>query len=218
MSKEQKKCEPNGISYLSIPQQSRCKNCHQFWFTEEPVPNCKWVEINTIFPSTPTESTTICKCVYLGEGNINCEHCRIHNPSPTKPDTNPCKSEQKDFTRNDPEEWEKELSRKFFEGELSWNGSKCLISIPPLIEFIRQEKEKSHLEGYKNGYKQGEFDSEMEIQSCRHSAYSEIIEIVEGMYADKCDCVGEKYACEHWGRHELISEIRLKLKERLNNK
>jgi hypothetical protein len=43
-------CEPGGISYLSNPPQSKCKNCGQFWFSGSNTPTCRIVEMNTIFP------------------------------------------------------------------------------------------------------------------------------------------------------------------------
>jgi hypothetical protein len=50
---EGKKCESNDLVYLSNPVQYKCKNCGQFWFPEKGTPDCKIVEINTIFPMTP---------------------------------------------------------------------------------------------------------------------------------------------------------------------
>jgi hypothetical protein len=35
----------------------------------------------------------------------------------------------------------------------------------------------------------------------------ELLEKIEGMRPDTCDCVGGKYSCEHWGKHELIDSI-----------
>lgn len=53
---EPKKCISNDMVYLSNPVQNRCKVCGQFWFPSEGTPNCKNVEINTIFPVHPSSS------------------------------------------------------------------------------------------------------------------------------------------------------------------
>lgn len=39
-SKEEK-CKPDGLSYTSIPPQSKCKICSQMWFSSNSAPICK---------------------------------------------------------------------------------------------------------------------------------------------------------------------------------
>lgn len=55
MNNEEKKCERDEKEYLSNPPQFKCKNCGQFWFVKNEVPNCKNVEINTIFTPSSKE-------------------------------------------------------------------------------------------------------------------------------------------------------------------
>ena len=37
----------------------------------------------------------------------------------------------------------------------------------------------------------------------------EFVKLLESKYSEPCDCIGEKYNCEHWGRHELLDELLL---------
>ncbi len=49
-----KKCEPDGLQYLSNPPQSKCKNCGKYWVNERGTPECRITEMNTIYPmNTP---------------------------------------------------------------------------------------------------------------------------------------------------------------------
>ena len=40
-----------------------------------------------------------------------------------------------------------------------------------------------------------------------------LVERIEELYPEKCNCVGAKYECEHWGRHETIQDIIKLIKE-----
>jgi hypothetical protein len=45
----------------------------------------------------------------------------------------------------------------------------------------------------------------------------EFVKLLESKYSEPCDCIGEKYNCEHWGRHELLDELLLAdIKSKLN--
>lgn len=35
----------------------------------------------------------------------------------------------------------------------------------------------------------------------------ELVEEIEKLRPDTCNCVGAEFECEHWGRHEVIDEI-----------
>ena len=48
-----------------------------------------------------------------------------------------------------------------------------------------------------------------------NTTLKEIEEEVEKMRPHSCDCSGAKYECEHWGRHEIIDDIKQLIHQKL---
>lgn len=67
------KCVSDGKEYRGSGQQARCKNCHQFYFSDLPTPDCKPVEINTVFVEE--------KLTNGGKSHV-CNEIAVHNTKP----------------------------------------------------------------------------------------------------------------------------------------
>lgn len=221
LSKEQKKCECSelhkGKKLKFCPvhdvKKCECKTDGHKW----DCPNWRGVWNDVVNP-TPTESTkgwAQCNDCYDSDhchGKIKecrCRGCAAQTvnfiPSPTKPDI---------------EEWEKEFDRKFTSPKFRWSATQTKQANKTIFlikSFIRQEKEKSYNKGVddmkdmvdRNTY---EMYSKGEREIGRHSAYSEIKEILEILKG--------QFATGHYGNgyNDAISVVLSKLKERINNK